>query len=155
MQVGTYSHVLNCLFPEDENSQVIMNGLLMFKVKKALEKMLAGQDIGSLKPPYEFIRYPIRKDNRQMAVWQWNMLYYFNQLNFYFERLIDCTDSDPILETFPLRVDSCMNYGKICSYYDFCCAWPNPLQRCEQPPLGFEISFWNPLEAEAKHEFKL
>lgn len=155
IQVGTYTHVLNCLFPRDKIDGVVMNALFFFKVKKAWDKVLTAQPLGSLKPPYEFMRVPVKRDNKQMLVWQWTVLYYVNQLRFYFEELANAKESDSIMATFPMRPDSCFKYGRICDYYDYCCAWPNPLQRCQQPPLGFTVNFWNPLEQEAKHEFKL
>lgn len=154
-QVGTYTHVLNCLFPREKVDGIEMNAMFFYKVKKAWDKMLTNQPLGTLKPPYEFMRVPVKRDNQQMLVWQWTVLYYINQLKFYFEELAQAKEEDTIMATFPMRPDACFKYGKICDYYDYCCAWPNPLQRCQQPPLGFAVDFWDPLAQEAKHEFKL
>jgi hypothetical protein len=154
VQVGTYTHVLNCLFPAEEVDCVEMNALVLLNRKRNWDELLTtGKNVKYL-PPYEFLRCKVPRSNEQMAVWHWNLLYYLTQLQHYFELLASASDSDTILTTFPMRTDSCTTYGKLCPYYDFCCAWPNPLQRCQEPPIGLAIDFWNPLEKEAKHEFK-
>jgi len=60
------------------------------------------------------------------------------------ERLASCKDSDEIMMAFPRRTENCTKYFRICPYHDFCLTWSNPLQHCFEPPIGFEIDFWNP-----------
>jgi len=33
-------------------------------------------------------------------------------------------------------------------------AWPNPLQRCDEPPLGFKVEYWDPRKEDARHEME-
>ena len=55
-----------------------------------------------------------------------------------------------MLMCFPMNTESCTKYFG-CAYHDFCQAWPNPLQHCEEPPLGFKIEHWDPTEGESKY----
>jgi hypothetical protein len=50
------------------------------------------------------------------------------------------------MRSFPMNEKACFNYGRKCPYFDFCTAWSNPLERCEQVPLGFIHEVWNPTD---------
>ena len=153
IQVGTYLHVLNCLY--DDIYGVEIDGLFFYKRPRVWAKYFDTGSFGNYQPPYEFQRHTVNITGRKMQNWQFTVLHYLYQIQDNFEALTECSDSDDILRSFPLRDDSCFNYGKPCPYYDFCCTWPNPLQRCYEPPIGFEISFWDPLEKESKKEINL
>jgi len=134
-QIGTYSHVLYCLFPDEEIFGVKINGLGFLKTKFSLE------------------RVPIRKNKESMQVWLWNTLYWLDQIYWNIELLDKCKESDPLMMAFPMNTESCENYFG-CAYHDFCLAWPNPLKRCDEVPQGMKVEFWNPLEKSAKHKVK-
>ena len=63
--------------------------------------------------------------------------------------LKDCKDSDDVLSAFPMNTTNCSKYFG-CPYFDFCTAWPNPLKRCNETPIGIEIEFWDPTREEVK-----
>ena len=52
---------------------------------------------------------------------------------------------DDILRAFPKNTESCTKYFG-CPYADFCQAWMNPLQRCQEVQPGFKLDFWDPRE---------
>ncbi len=140
IQVGTYTHVLHCLYPPEEVQGVTLNGVFFLTRKK---------------DPWDFYRFPTGRTLDQMQVWFDTVNYYYNDILRDMDLLSDTTEDDRVLHAFPLRASSCNNYGRVCVYHDFCNAWKNPLQNCFEPPLGFKIEFWNPMEREAKQIMSL
>ena len=135
-QVGTYHHALYCLYPEPEIKGMIINGA------------------GILKTKFDFRRLPIRKGREQMQVWLFNMNYWLGQLEYELIALRNSSESDPILLAFPQNPVSCEKYWG-CEFHDYCMAWANPLQHCEEPPLGSKQEFWNPMKKPYTHKMDL
>lgn len=125
---GTYNHVLHCLYDPDEVDGLKFRGTFFKRTKSHL---------------FDFTTVPVRKTPLQMRVWLWNILYQYDLLQHNMLLLQKCTDSDPVMFAFPMNPESCTKYFG-CPYHDFCLAWANPLQRCDEPPMGFEVKFWNP-----------
>jgi len=139
-QIGTYNHVLFSLFPYEEVSGVELNGSFFIKRKK---------------DPYEFHRLLIKKEHDQMQVWLDTVRYYFWEIEREYHLLEECTENEPTMRCFPLRDNNCIDYSRLCEYHDYCMAWPNPLRRCQEPPIGFHVKFWDPTEREAKKTLKV
>lgn len=139
LQPGTYSHVLYCLYPYEEVDRIEMNGVFFIKRKT---------------DPYDFHRFDVRRTKAQMQVWLNSMRYHLWEISREYEVLEESSDDAVVMQAFPLRESSCISYGKVCDFQDFCLAWPNPLRRALDPPLGFQQRFWNPLEQEAKKVFE-
>jgi len=155
IQIGTYTHVLNCLFDPKEIDAVYMNASFFFKVKNAWID-LATKGETKFKIPYEFKRVPMHKTRDQMQVWLDTVNYYYDEIQKELDLLMNnCREDDLVLVAFPLNGTNCTTYGRVCEYHDFCTAWPNPLQKLTPTPLGFKVDFWNPLEREAKHMMEL
>lgn len=140
IQVGTYTHALYCLYPIEEVLGVSINGLGFRKTKR--------------KGEYELERIPIWKTKDQMLVWQSNTMVWLENLENEFHILSKSSESDYILQAFPLNTRNCTKYFG-CPYHDFCLAWTNPLQNSYQVPLGFVIDFWNPMDEPCTHEMHL
>ena len=136
IQIGTYHHVLYSLFPENEVEGVKLNGA------------------GFLKTDLDFQRFPFRWGRERMQVWSDTVQHYMNELIHEMFLLESVTDEDPILIVFPCRPTSCDKWFG-CPYIDFCSSWPNPLQNCDEPPIGFEERFWNPQDEPHTHEMDL
>jgi len=139
IQIGTYTHVLHCLYPPETVDCVRMNATFFLARKK---------------DNIEFMRVPVKKTLDQIQVWFYTMNHLFEQIEINMEKLDRATEDDTVMEAFSINDEGCIKYGRLCEYHDFCTAWANPLQRCQQPPLGFVERFWDPTEQEAKHEFK-
>ena len=155
IQVGTYTHALNCLFGQNEVDCVTMNGLFIGKAKQSWKDLLTtGKTKNKL--PYEFIREPLKKSKDQMQVWLSRVNWLFEEIK-YHTNAINNTDAwaDEVLGYFPLNSNSCLDYGKLCEFHPFCCAWPNPLKRANDVPIGFVKEYWNPLDKPAKKEIAL
>jgi len=153
MQVGCYSHVLHCLFPEEEVAGVTMNGVAFKKVKRAWEQILSGQKL-TVEPPFDFQRFPIQRTRAQMNTWLWTIQYWLDQIAANFRWLEDCSPDDPMLTAFPMNSTNCTKYNG-CPWQDFCNAWQNPLARCDEPPLGHVIRHWNPSAEETQTDIQI
>lgn len=136
LQIGTYNHVLYCLYPENEVDGISINGA------------------GFLKTKFDFQRIPIKKTKTQMQVWLDTVRYWRSQIRNEMEILRNCSDSDDVLNAFPLNPSSCDRYFG-CPFLDYCQAWANPLRECDELPLGFKIDFWNPTKKPSTHKMDL
>lgn len=135
-QIGTYHHVLYCLYPQDEVDGITLNGA------------------GFLKTKFDFQRFPFKWQKDRMQVWLNTVNYYVKELDVELACLMNSSPDDDTLKAFPLRPTSCDKWFG-CPYIDYCSSWPNPLRDCDEPPIGFEIKFWNPSEQPHTHEMKL
>lgn len=133
IQLGTYTHVLNSLFPPEEVSGVIIN-CLCFKKTKA--------------PDYILRRFPLWLSNAQMFNWLENTKWWMDEIHRNFHRLSETSDSADRMNCFPFNGRSCSNWGRICKYHDLCTSWLNPLQHLNHLPADMKVDFWNPLEEE-------
>ena len=155
VQVGTYSHVLRCLFPPELFGGITMNALVFRKVIKGWKQLLSNQPL-TVEPPYDFSRYNIKKTRQQMLQWQNIVMNICDDIQRNLRMLIeDDSTENELMFSFPQNPTKCINYGKICAYHDFCLAWSNPLTKCDKPPIGFKIEHWNPMDEELKEVFTL
>jgi hypothetical protein len=129
LQVGTYTHVLYCLFKPEEVFGVVMNGTFFQKRRTN---------------PIDFLRFECPRTEEQMRVWLFSVLSQANRIQYDLDLLRQCSEDDAILGAFPLNPENCTSYGKLCPYHDYCVAWPNPLRRCHEPQPGFKVEFWDP-----------
>ena len=134
--VGTYTHVMNCLYDPSKVWGVKINGVFFQKNK------------------IEFLRVPVRKTLDHMKQWLWNVAWWADQIRWQFDLLDKCSADDQVLTAFPQQPGSCTKYFG-CSYHDFCCSWPNPLQHCDEPPIGYKIEWWDPSAHEATHRMEI
>jgi len=130
IQNGTYTHCLYCLYPEEEVKGMIFDGVGVWRTKTEYKT--------------DYFRASAYLSPRQMNVWLWEVIDILDRMEFEMERLASCKDSDEIMMAFPRRTENCTKYFRLCPYHDFCLTWSNPLQHCFEPPIGFEIDFWNP-----------
>lgn len=134
-QVGTYSHVLNCLAVDRPVKGVVINGVAFAQRET------------------KFQRVPVFRSPAHMQNWLFHARHYCDRLEDEYEHLIAACSSleDDVLTAFPQNPQSCTKYFG-CPFYDYCCAWTNPLQHAEKPPLGFKMEHWDPLAQPAKLE---
>ena len=152
VQVGTYNHVLYCLFEPSSVGGVQINGVA-FPAKR-LEK-----------PPDKlFCRINRELTVDQMLVWLSTVKRKFDDMDRDFELLNEEVEhrDKAVMESFPLNPASCTKYWG-CPFLDFCMAWANPLQYVDMEsiesiaPPGFEVDHWDPLKMveEARHSMDL
>jgi len=138
-QVWIYTHVLYCLYPPESVRGVLINGTSFRKVKDDSKSMR-----------HDFLRVPCWKATDQMQAGYETILYHMANLHTEYEMLAESKLEHPVLKAFPLNPESCTKFFG-CTWHDFCMAWPNPLQKCQDIPIGFIQEWWNPAEKEAKH----
>jgi hypothetical protein len=103
----------------------------------------------------ELKRIPAYKTPDQMNNWLWLVNFLYDEYERNMEMLDECEEGDAILMAFPMNGTSCTDFGRICEFHDYCIAWPNPLQRCSEPPLGFKVEFWDPSKIETTNKKNL
>lgn len=136
IQIGTYNHVLYCLFGPSDTYGVEVNEAFFQKTRP------------------DFERTQILKNPVQMNIWLWHVNYLMDMLEWETERMLSCNIEDPFMTAFPMNNESCNVYGS-CVYYDYCTSWSNPLQRIEQIPMGMKEKHWNPSELETTNKMDL
>ena len=51
------------------------------------------------------------------------------------------------LQLFPRNPTSCYSFGRLCTYFDQCSLWTDPLKEVESgPPRGLVVDHWDPLK---------
>lgn len=133
LQVGTYIHVLYCLYPQEKVWGAEINGAFFKKGNKN-----SGGEV-------EFVRIPIRKTPPMMEDWLFNTLSWIELIDRDMDKLTHCSEQYEVMSAFSKNTTSCTDYFG-CPYFDFCLSWSNPLQHAEEPPLGFIVQWWNPEE---------
>jgi len=140
IQNGTYTHCLYCMFPIEKVLGIEFCGVGFNFLKRGSSQRSAGFH-ASLR------RVPAFKTPEQMNVWLWNTINLLDNLDRETDRLFHCKEEDTVLMAFPMSPKSCTAY-RGCPFHDYCLSWPNPLQRCYEPPLGFHVEFWDPSKIE-------
>lgn len=139
VQTGTYSHVLYCLYPENEVAGVIVDGTFFKKTKPNVRL-----DTKEPLRHFEFLSVPIYKSPSAMSMWLNNTLHWLDLIEWNFNLLSQCSDKDDVLHAFHQNSESCTKYFG-CEFHSLCQAWSNPLQHLDRPPIGYKIEHWNPL----------
>jgi hypothetical protein len=147
LQNGTYTHCLYCMFPIEDVLGIEFCGT-------GFEFLLRGSANRGAGYHASLRRIPAFKTPDQMNTWLWNVLDILDDIDRDMDRLSQCRDDDQVLLSFQMNPGSCQDY-RGCPYHDFCLSWQNPLQRCEEPPLGFREEFWNPAELKTTNKMEL
>jgi hypothetical protein len=133
IQLGTYLHVLYCLYKADEVWGVQINGAAFQKGKKS-----AGE--------IKFHRELVRKTPEMMEDWICTVMYWLDRIEEDFSLLLgECTENDTVLRAFTKNPTACTDYFG-CEYMDLCLAWANPLRHIFDLPIGFHTEYWNPAD---------
>lgn len=141
IQNGTYTHCLYCMFPIEQVLGVEFIKTGFEYLTRTGKNRSAGYHANN--------RYiPAFKTPDQMNVWLWTVNMLLDEIDRDMDRLDHCTENDQVFMSFRMNPKSCTDY-RGCMFHDYCMAWPNPLQQCYEPPLGFVQRFWNPAEKES------
>lgn len=147
VQTGTYTHCLYCMYPIEQVIGIEYCGTAFEYLVRGSRERPAGYHVS-------FLRVPAWKTPDQMNVWLWNVVDILDNIDRETDRLTHCRESDPVLMSFPMNPNSCTKYFG-CAFHDYCISWSNPLQRCDEPPLGFKVEFWDPREMKTTNKMNL
>lgn len=134
-QLGTYSYVLHCLYPDEAEVSITVDGVQIVDPPKTAR---GTKDI-------DFLRIPIRWSIDKIEDWLQTATFYYEWWLSELDVLSRCTDSTNVLPCFPKNVEACSDYFG-CPFLDHCSAISNPLRIVGSPPPGCQIRYWNPLE---------
>ena len=140
MQIGVYSHVLYCMYPEDEVYGVIINGAFFSNEPKR-----AGARDN------EFRRIPCRRTLQFMEGWLAETEDIFDAVQRDYQKLSESTEEDSVMRCFNRNTETCTDYGQ-CPFLDYCTTWNNPLQHADEPPMGMTVDHWDPRKADTIRE---
>jgi hypothetical protein len=144
IQSGTYTHAMYFMYGYENVKGVEFCGTGFEYLKRKSSQRDAGYHI-------TLRRVPVDKTPEQMNTWLWQVNRLYDDIKVETARLMeDCKEGDSTLMSFPMNWSNCTKY-RGCQFTDFCLAWQNPLRRCHEPPPGYIIEFWNPLEVETTH----
>lgn len=146
-QTGTYTHCLYCLYPIEQVLGIEYCGTCFEFLKRGSRNRDAGYHVS-------YQRVNAFKTPDQMNAWLWTVNSLVDEIERDFDRLSDCEEADAVLMAFRMNPESCSKYWG-CIFHDFCLSWPNPLQRCFEPPPGFKVEFWDPREIETTNKMDL
>ena len=147
LQNGTYTHCLYCLFPIEDVLGIEFCGTGFAFLKRGSSARPAGYHISTR-------RVSAFKTPEQMNAWLWTVNDLLDDLEREFDRLGHCSENDSVLMAFPMNPSGCSSY-RGCPYHDYCISWSNPLQRSDEPPLGFKVEFWNPMDMDTTNKMNL
>jgi CRISPR/Cas system-associated exonuclease Cas4 (RecB family) len=136
IQNGTYTHCLYCLFPIEQVLGVIFDGV-------GFEYLSRGSAIRPAGYHATIQQVPAYKTPEQMNTWLWLVNELCDDVERDMDRLSHCKEEETVLMSFHQNPKSCTSY-KGCPFIDYCLSWQNPLQHCDEPPLGFREEFWDP-----------
>ena len=140
MQIGVYSHVLYCMYPEDEVYGVIINGAFFSNEPKR-----AGSRDN------EFRRIPCRRTLQFMEGWLAETEDIFDAVQRDYQKLSESTEEDSVMRCFNRNTEACTDYGQ-CPFLDYCTTWNNLLQHADEPPMGMTVDHWDPRKADTIRE---
>jgi len=138
-----YTHALYCNYDPSKVRGVVMNGTFFKKVKD-----------NSRVEKYEFARVPVNKSFNQIRTWNVHLNRWIDLLEQNYELLSTESDSEDVMKSFPCNPKNCTKFFG-CVYHDLCNAWPNPLRKAFQAPLGFKVEHWDPSERPSKAVWNL
>jgi len=143
MQMGVYSHVLHCLYKQEDVHGVVINGAFFHDPPKLRRD---GQPYAN-SSDNEFHRVPVRMALQQMEAWHQDILQWMDRIEEDHDRLSHQSEGDAVLHAFQKNTESCTRYG-ICPFLNQCSIWSNPLQHLQDVPRGFKIELWDPRDKE-------
>jgi len=141
LQNGTYTHCLYCMFDIEEVLGMEFYGVGFTYLSRGSANRGQGHHC-------TFRKVPAYKSPDQMNSWLWTVNNLLDLWEREMEKLFHCTESDEVLQAFPMNGTSCTDY-RGCEFHDFCLAWQNPLRQGPDAPLGFQIKFWDPSKRES------
>jgi len=135
--ITTYINVLYCLYPKDQVWGAVINGTFFRKGD-------ANKNFKSVDET-PFRRVLVRKTLPMMEEWLLETQATIREIKFQTDLLMSYNENHPVMDCFRRRTTSCSHYGT-CGYHAFCTSWSNPLLRVDEPPVGWTINRWNPLD---------
>lgn len=140
MQIGVGLHVLQSIW-DTEHPEVIVNGLFF----RGLPRMKKDGTPYASDKGNELLRVPVIKSRNSMQDWfvetnRWFSRWQEEEEIFYTQDSID----NPVMLSFPKNEKGCMAYNRACPFIEFCKAYPNPIKRCTEVPIGYEKRLWDP-----------
>lgn len=130
-QISAYAYALSALFSDriEDVAGVKVNGAILRK---------SGNN--------EFVRIPCRKSLEDNKLWLQEANHWIDMIEWNMDILRRTSVQDSTMFAFPRNPTSCTKYG--CPFDGLCENWSNPLQHCQEVPVGYEEDHWDPRRKE-------
>ena len=130
LQIGAYLHGLLASYcsPTDK-VRGFVNGAFFYKAKRV------------------FQRVTVTRSGSSMLGWLNTVNHLWSMMEYEYENLSHCSETDNTLRAFPIVPTACTDFGG-CPYHTLCVSLSNPLKYANQlyPISGYKYFWWNPLE---------
>lgn len=125
-QVDGYAYALHLLYPGERQDIWVDAALVHAK----------GED-------FQFI--PIERRMDQLDSWLYDTHRWIEAIELEKARLMEVSEGDKFMAAFPKNTNACFDFNRPCPFLDLCKARANPTSWNEPPP-GYKIEVWDPLE---------
>lgn len=146
MQMKLYSHAVKVYFSDQTVFGMVVDGVILYKHQQ--------KDCAT---KHRYVRVPLSFSDPMMNDWLFDVNHWYDMIEWNMRQLSNSSTDASTMQAFPKNPESCTSFNRLCPYHSFCCTWPNPLQRCAEPPPGMTAEWWDPRLDEdkpPKHEFK-
>ena len=138
-QMGTYDHVISCLYGADNCS----GGFVELHIFRKETRTGKGND---------YLSIPLNFGIEKKQQWLWTTTNWVIEIERNMEALIVAKEDHPVLMAFPQNESGCIKYNRLCSFFDICMARANPLTFATTP-IGYRVEFWDPSERSKESEY--
>ena len=153
-QAACYLTAAKRKYPEHYVREFEVNIVVPRKVSTSL-KVVAdkNQDSGRKlvkrkQSPTGLTRISVGLEDGQLGMWCWEAEQLSNEI--LWQEAIwnkpDTQDTQPTMATFRRTPTSCYDFHSLCTYFDQCSVWTDPLKEIKSgPPRGMVVDHWDPL----------
>lgn len=90
---------------------------------------------------------PVDRQQQQLDAWLWDAHSWIDDIEANLRVLEERSDpAAPYLAAFPKNTNSCVQYERICQFFELCQMYANPTKLRHNPPMGFKIHKWQPFD---------
>lgn len=132
IQTQAYTHFI-CSLYGPENVYGLVHNRLIF-----------------LKNNFNFGRFDSPVNFSRLGGWLHEMEVLCSSIEAELRNVVDEQENQNSMFSFPRNTSSCIQYNRICSLYDICFAWENPLRHLHQIPEGYKVDLWDPREKRSR-----
>lgn len=144
-QLGTYLYALRRKYPDHEISQAMISLIVPYMPNKRTGKQ---KKTGLL-------RIPVILSNDQLDLWEKETEVWIDRITEDYQKLSEAGQGKDV-QCFVRDGTSCFDFGRLCSYFDQCSIWLNPLDHiAEGLPEGKQQAYWDPTREKAEEVWDL
>lgn len=139
---GNGNHIYTDVLQGSTQMFCYLHAAKCFYGMEAVEKLMINK-IVVLKARTEVHRVPFIKTLKQLDDWAKRTIRTIACIKYDTEMCLNHGESEEVLDSFSRRETGCIQFNRLCPYYDWCWAWDNPLHH-QVPRDKFKVEYWDP-----------